>query len=157
MMSEHPGDRRWEFHATAGPFYEIEGFGPGWVRRLVEEFGLTEAVEKLADRLSPHCDERESLRLKQLCYLAIQYQGLSSSRIRDFVRMVREKRVDRPQAAPIRVMTVHQSKGLEFDAVFVWGLRWRSEGSDDASQWHDTLCKSENLAFFESGLAKGIR
>ncbi len=31
--------------------------------------------------------------------------------------MVREKRVDRPQAARVRVMTIHQAKGLEFDAV----------------------------------------
>ncbi len=39
--------------------------------------------------------------------------------MRDFVRLVREKRVERPQMAPIRVMTLHQSKGLEFDAVFI--------------------------------------
>ncbi|MDB4679322.1 UvrD-helicase domain-containing protein, partial [Rhodopirellula sp.] len=151
MMSEHPGDRRWEFHATAGPFYEIEGFGPGWVRRLVEEFGLTEAVEKLADRLSPHCDERESLRLKQLCYLAIQYQGLSSSRIRDFVRMVREKRVDRPQAAPIRVMTVHQSKGLEFDAVFVLEL-----DSSLSRQAGDCVGEVKDLMMPPSGMTRYV-
>ena len=45
------------------------------------------------------------------------YEPNASPRLRDFVRLVREKRVERPQAAPVRVMTVHQAKGLEFDAV----------------------------------------
>ena len=41
------------------------------------------------------------------------------SRVRDFVRMVRDKRVERARAAAVRVMTIHQAKGLEFDAVFL--------------------------------------
>ena len=57
------------------------------------------------------------MRLKQLCHLTLSYESQAAPRLRDFVRMVREKRVDRPQAARVRVMTIHQSKGLEFDAV----------------------------------------
>jgi ATP-dependent exoDNAse (exonuclease V) beta subunit len=45
------------------------------------------------------------------------YQQNAAPRLRDFVRLVREKRVERPQRAPVRVMTIHQAKGLEFDAV----------------------------------------
>ena len=67
--------------------------------------------------LAPKCDPRETLRLKQLTHLAIAYELNAAPRLRDFVRLVREKRVERPQAAPVRVMTVHQAKGLEFDAV----------------------------------------
>ncbi len=117
MMAEHPGDGRWEFHSRSTPLGDLPQFGPDYVRDLVEEKGLAEAIEFLAGVLAPVCDERETLRLKQLTRLAISYQLQAAPRIRDFVRLVREKRVERPQIAPVRVMTVHQSKGLEFDAV----------------------------------------
>ena len=117
MMAEHPGDGRWEFHARSTPLGDLPDFGPDYVRDLVEETGLAEAIELFAGVLAPMCDERETLRLKQLTRLAISYQLQAAPRIRDFVRLVREKRVERPQRAPVRVMTVHQSKGLEFDAV----------------------------------------
>jgi len=117
MMAEHPGDGRWEFHARSTPLGNLPDFGPDYVRDLVEEAGLAEAIELFAGVLAPVCDERETLRLKQLTRLAISYQLQAAPRIRDFVRLVREKRVERPQRAPVRVMTVHQAKGLEFDAV----------------------------------------
>lgn len=117
MMAEHPGDGRWEFHARSTPLGELPLFGPDYVRDMVEEKGLAEAIEFFAGVLAPACDERETLRLKQLTRLAISYQLQTAPRLRDFVRLVREKRVERPQVAPVRVMTVHQSKGLEFDAV----------------------------------------
>lgn len=117
MMAEHPGDGRWAFHLSATPLAEISEFGPDFVRGLVEEQGLSEAVEFLSAVLAPHCEPRETLRLKQLTQLAISYELRAAPRLRDFVRLVREKRVERPQAAPVRVMTVHQAKGLEFDAV----------------------------------------
>ncbi len=117
MMAEHPGDGRWAFHLSAGPLSQIEGFGPDLVRAMVEDRGLAETVEFLAGKLASACDPRETLRLKQLCHLTLSYQSQAAPRLRDFVRMVREKRVDRPQAARVRVMTIHQAKGLEFDAV----------------------------------------
>lgn len=117
MMAEHPGDGRWEFHARSTPLGELTEFGPDYVRDMVEERGLAESIEFFAGVLAPACDGRETLRLKQLTRLAISYQMQAAPRIRDFVRLVREKRVERPQMAPVRVMTVHQSKGLEFDAV----------------------------------------
>ena len=117
MMAEHPGDGRWSFHVQHSPLGEIPGMSPALVRRMVEHQGLADAIEELGARLAPHCDARESLRLRQLTHLAIETQPLEFSRLRDFVRLVREKRVERPRAAAVRVMTVHQAKGLEFDAV----------------------------------------
>ncbi len=117
MMAEHPGDGRWEFHVSATPLADVPGFGADMVRAMAEDRGLSETVEFLASVLAPKCDPRETLRLKQLTHLAISYELNAAPRLRDFVRLVREKRVERPQAAPVRVMTVHQAKGLEFDAV----------------------------------------
>ncbi len=119
MMAEHPGDGRWEFHVSATSLADMPGFGPDWVRSMAEDRGLAETVEFLAGVLAPKCDPRETLRLGQLTQLALSYQLNAAPRLRDFVRFVREKRVERPQAAPVRVMTVHQSKGLEFDAVIL--------------------------------------
>jgi ATP-dependent exoDNAse (exonuclease V) beta subunit len=134
MLAEHPGDGRWAFHLSETPLVKIPGFGPDYVRTLAEERGLAETVELLAGKLAPLCDSRDTLRLKQLCHLALGYESQSQSwpRIQDFVRMVQETRVDRPQPAPIRVMTVHQAKGLEFDAVFLAeldGALTRSRGN----------------------------
>ncbi len=119
MMAEHPGDGRWAFHISQTPIADVPGFGPDLVRQLCEDRGIAETVEYIANLLAPLCDDRETLRLKQLIRLALAYENNPSPRLRDFVRMVREKRVERPQAAAIRVMTVHQSKGLEFDAVIL--------------------------------------
>ncbi len=119
MMAEHPGDGRWAFHAESTPMIEIAGFGGDVIRAMCEDRGIAETVEMLAGKLAPLCDSRETLRLKQLVQLALGYEMNPGPRLRDFVRMVRDKRVERPQAAAVRVMTVHQSKGLEFDAVIL--------------------------------------
>ncbi len=119
MMSEHPGDLRWKFHTDHSPLNKIPLFGPDLVRDLVTDRGLAETVEFLADAIADCCDQRDTIRLKQLIQLAIGYQANAAPRVRDFVRMVNEKKIERPQAAKIRVMTVHQSKGLEFDAVIL--------------------------------------
>lgn len=119
MLSEHPGDGRWGFHTRHSPLARIPGFGPDWVRDLLTDRGLAETVERLADALSSHCDRRDTIRLKQLVQLTIGYEANAGSRVRDFVQLVQMKKVERPQPSKIRVMTVHQSKGLEFDAVIL--------------------------------------
>ncbi len=125
MMIEHPGDKRWRFHVQSSPLGDAMATDAlandidmvDMLRAKVEDIGLSEAIEYLASLLAPHCDTRDTTRLRQLTQLAMNYQRNAAPRLRDFVRMVREKRVERPQSAPIRVMTVHQSKGLEFDIV----------------------------------------
>ncbi len=138
MCAEHPGDLRWAFHIQSTPLgtrlahalsdppnqlltntidrSTSQSLGDE-VRRLVEASGLAEAIEVLAGSLAPVCDQHDTLRLRQLAQLAMTYQPNAAPRLRDFVRLVRDKRVERPQRAPVRVMTVHQAKGLEFDAV----------------------------------------
>ena len=56
MMAEHPGDRRWEFHVSGTPLAKIEGFGPTWVRRFVDQCGLPEVIEEMSGHLAPLCD-----------------------------------------------------------------------------------------------------
>ncbi|SMP51839.1 ATP-dependent exoDNAse (exonuclease V) beta subunit (contains helicase and exonuclease domains) [Neorhodopirellula lusitana] len=126
MMVEHPGDGRWRHHIAFSPLAEHLPLSDddklaaaNQLRRLIEDQGLPEAIQFLASALEPTCDDRERVRLQQLVELATLFHHTARSRLRDFVELVRIKRVQRPKAAAVRVMTVHQSKGLEFDAVFL--------------------------------------
>lgn len=125
MMAEHPADRRWWFHVANSPLAAWLQTGPSdqsnqaaaRVRRVAEDDGVAGTVIRIADQIAPVCDAADSLRLRQLVTLAQQYELNRQPRLSDFVHLVRTKRVEKPQPAQVRVMTVHQSKGLEFDAV----------------------------------------
>jgi len=125
MMAEHPADRRWWFHVANSPLAAWLQTDPEdtshraarRVRRLAEDAGIAGAVIEIADRIAAVCGPGDALRLRQLVTLAQQYEMNRQSRLSDFVMLVRTKRVEKPQPAPVRVMTVHQSKGLEFDVV----------------------------------------
>lgn len=127
MMCEHPGDGRWRLHLANSPLKFVlplsdsdgKGEAADQLRARIEDQGLAKTILFLAKALMPHSDSRENVRLEQLIELATLYQHTADSRLRDFVELVHEKRVQRPRAAVVRVMTVHQSKGLEFDAVFL--------------------------------------
>jgi ATP-dependent exoDNAse (exonuclease V) beta subunit len=127
MLSEHPGDLRWEYHVRHTPLVRL--LDPSEqlsteelaseVRRRIEHDGLAWTLSQFSKALIPAATAQDSVRLRQLMQLAVQFEQQPFNRIRDLVRLVREKRVDRPQIAPLRVMTVHQAKGLEFDAVIL--------------------------------------
>ncbi len=53
----------------------------------------------------------------QLIEVAGEYDQRSSLRPIEFVDFVEQKPVSESSPDPIRVMTIHQSKGLEFDVV----------------------------------------
>ncbi|QDV65288.1 UvrD-helicase domain-containing protein [Crateriforma conspicua] len=127
MMVEHPGDGRWQFHLMHSPLGDALCDGvaddqaieriENRIRQSWTDGGLAETVFWLCDQLLDRCDASDALRLKQLTQLAASQAWVETGRLSDFVRLVREKGVERPQAANVRVMTVHASKGLEFDAV----------------------------------------
>lgn len=125
MMIEHPGDRRWAFHVANSPLatwlsltkFDEAAAATRRLRRMIEDDGIAKSVEEIADQLVTHCDEGDSLRLRQLVYLAQQYEKNRGSRVSDFVYLVHQKRVEKPRPAQVRVMTIHQAKGLEFDLV----------------------------------------
>jgi ATP-dependent helicase/nuclease subunit A len=63
------------------------------------------------------CDARELRRLGQLVEAAYRYDASATLRPAEFVTLVESERVEDPTTAAVRVMTIHQSKGLEFDIV----------------------------------------
>lgn len=135
MLAEHPGDGRWWYHIRHSPlahaplFQGLRGAEEGLlaasaVRGLVQREGLVWALRAMGDSLAPHCDAADSLRMRQLLGLAQQFEHNPQPRLRDFVELVQLQRVEKPQPAQVRVMTIHQAKGLEFDAVVLPELEW---------------------------------
>ncbi len=83
---------------------------------LVEKgYGATIAV--IAEPLMASCDAREKRRLSQLVEVAFRFEDSATLRPSAFVSYVQRERVEDAVAADVRVMTIHQSKGLEFDIV----------------------------------------
>lgn len=124
-LADSPGDRRWWYHLRHSPLADTleitdERSASGaaqTLRRRLATTGLATTVRHLAAQLRPYCDSRDQLRLNQLIELALAHDARPLGRWLQFIELVETKRIAAPQEAPIRVMTVHQAKGLEFDTV----------------------------------------
>ena len=129
-LGDHPGDTVARYHLASSPLgplvglknYESERSAAELsrsVRRALLADGYGAAIFRWAKALAPFCDSRDLSRLQQLVEMAYDYQPLGTLRTDAFINFVRSQRKSDPSTANVRVMTVHQSKGLEFDAVFL--------------------------------------
>ena len=92
------------------------------IRAELLEHGYAATLARWTRALAGDCDARGLTRLTRLVELAEAWdagagsdgEGLRPSR---FVDHVEAARVEEPGDAAVRVMTIHKSKGLEFDAV----------------------------------------
>lgn len=101
------------------------------VRAEVLELGLAAWVERHAALLRPACSRNDLDRLRQLAALAHAAAPEMSACPDDFVRSVESRRSRTGEEARVRVMTVHASKGLEFDEVIL-GSMGRTMGETEA-------------------------
>lgn len=85
-------------------------------RRLLDE-GFAATIARWTKLFAPACDARQYGRLHQLIDLAGRYDTQPTGRVDDFVQIVQNRPVTGGPRASIQVMTIHQSKGLEFDIV----------------------------------------
>jgi ATP-dependent helicase/nuclease subunit A len=127
-MADHPADTIARYHVAGTPLGVALGFTDHLddraarelarsIRRRLVEDGEGATVAWLAGLVAHACDAREQRRMAQLVELAFRAEQATTLRATDFVRLVEETRVEDPSAADVRVMTVHQAKGLEFDIV----------------------------------------
>ncbi len=130
QLADHPGDTVARFHLASSPIakkIDLEDFkDSGAAAKLSHELrqellrdGYGAAIYRWARLLAPSCDSRDLSRLQQLVEMAYDYQPNSTLRADAFVRLVQDQRKTDPSSARVRVMTIHQAKGLEFDAVFL--------------------------------------
>lgn len=138
-IADHPGDTIARFHVAHSPLGTIVGFvdyeDAHAARRLSREirrsllergYGLT--IYHWVRELTAFCNSRELTRLMQLVSLAYQYENQATERAEDFIEMVSVTKVEDPSAADVRVMNIHQSKGLQFDIVVLPELDGKMSG-----------------------------
>jgi ATP-dependent helicase/nuclease subunit A len=146
-LADHPGDTRCWFHVAASPLGAALGYGDhrqqhlaarlaGEVRSELFHQGYGACVERWAILLAPSTAQRDWNRLEQLTEAAYRYDLEATLRPHEFIELVEAQRVADPTADPIRVMTVHQSKGLQFDCVVLPELENRLRGQPPSFVTH---------------------
>ncbi|MCB0359161.1 MAG: UvrD-helicase domain-containing protein, partial [Bdellovibrionales bacterium] len=128
-LADHPGDLVSRFHLANSPLAAVLGLGDwsddagaanvsGAIRSELLKRGLASVVREWVLALTECSDDFDRLRLSQLLDVVYRYGSHSRAlRTQTFIEYVRTKRVDLPSEATVRVMTIHKSKGLEFDCI----------------------------------------
>ena len=129
-IADHPGDTVARFHVATSPLrsaakllsHEDDAAArqlSGTLRAALLTEGYGRTLQQWSDELQMHVGARDGSRLRQLVEMAYLYESSATLRTDDFVKYVERHRVADPTQATVRVMTVHQSKGLEFDIVIL--------------------------------------
>jgi ATP-dependent helicase/nuclease subunit A len=127
-LADHPGDTAARFHVAKSPLglaIEFTQFDADDKARILAQQvrdrlacdGYGRTIYEWVKLLAPSCDLRDLNRLLQLVELAYRFDDGRIRRPDDFIARIEEERVEDPTAAKVRVMTVHQAKGLQFDIV----------------------------------------
>ena len=127
-LASHPGCTVSRFHVARSPLADVVGFHH-WqddaaavavaesIRLRLIDDGYGATLQWIAEVISDHCSERDERRLQQVVAEAWRFDTAPLLNPAEFVQLLETSRFSRSAAAPVRVMTVHQSKGLEFDIV----------------------------------------
>lgn len=146
-FAEHPGDRIALFHLLNSPLawtLQLRGervlepsVAAQKVRRMWHEEGFAFSINSWAKVLAAHCNRESALCLEQLVQLAEQYSK-DFSNGEEFIAHAKKQSALSAAQAQVRVMTIHKSKGLEFDAVFLPEL-------EPTISWTERLLVSRDL------------
>ncbi len=138
-LADHPGDTVARFHIASSPIgaplrYTDHGDEDRTlalaqdIRSDLLHEGYGSTIYRWASLIESHCDRRDRTRLRQFVDLAFTYQPIATLRTTDFLSYVATERIADPTTAEVRVMTVHQAKGLQFDIVVLPDLDYNLTG-----------------------------
>lgn len=129
-LASHPGCEVSRFHVAHSPLADVVGLTT-WndaraavqvardLRQRLVDDGYGRTLQWLTHSVSAFCSQRDTLRLQQIVAEGWQYDKAPSLNPAEFVQLLENSRLNRAESAAVRVMTVHQSKGLEFDIVIL--------------------------------------
>ena len=130
-LADHPGDTAAAFHVATSPLAEALGArdadvdAPGplslTLRRRLAEDGFGGFLGRLlgAVEAAPEYGPWDAKRFAQLVDLGYAFDRREVLRTNSFLDFVRDTEVDDPSSTQVKVMTIHKSKGLEFDVVLL--------------------------------------
>jgi ATP-dependent exoDNAse (exonuclease V) beta subunit len=153
-LADQPDDRASHWIVSREPVASIFGCAPmetfaggaaqrteadrisAQVRRALHAEGLPAWIDRTIDRFRSVCSARDMQRLHQLSVMAHDADRADVARPGHFVTSVESRGVRAAAGERVRVMTIHASKGLEFDEVVLGSLD-RAMGSVDggAGNW----------------------
>lgn len=99
------------------------------LRRRVGRDGLAQTVAWLVRGIGASTDARGLRRLEQVIELARRVDEIPGAGIGSFIDALDRERMKDPGASGVRVMTIHASKGLEFDVVILADLDGKMVGT----------------------------
>jgi len=128
-LAEHPGDSAAFFHLSHSALTDHLRLTPPHnlparqaasdLRACFSRIGYARTLTTFLESLLSRCTPIEIARFEQLIDLAREYDAAPTPTLAGFEKLVRSTRVQSPSDARVRVMTVHGSKGLEFDSVIL--------------------------------------
>lgn len=138
-LADHPGDTIARFQLANSPlgtalqFQDFLDDGAAnqlslFIRDELLTQGYGNTIHRWAGLLTRGADHREAERLMQLRELALRYDEQATLRTDDFIEFLSHTKLEEPNLARIRLMTLHQAKGLEFDIVVLPYLEQDLEG-----------------------------
>ncbi|MBL9119306.1 MAG: UvrD-helicase domain-containing protein [Phycisphaerae bacterium] len=133
-LADHPDHTIACFHVGRSPLGPVVGLGPddhhadralsrhrvsAALRAKFDRDGYAETFRRWRDAVLPSVDAREARRLDELIEHAVAFDlaGASERRPADVSAALGALELDEDGGGGVTVMNVHQSKGLEFDAV----------------------------------------
>ncbi len=107
------------------------------MRAQIADRGFPQFLQALVAQVREHgVTARDATRLAQLVTIADKFSNAPPARLTEYFELVESNRGDSSSAARIRVMTIHKSKGLEFDEVILPSLSGkRTAWGGTASGW----------------------
>ncbi len=163
-LASHPGCEISRFHVANSPLAGLVELTT-WkdnvaacntaveIRTRLMDHGYGRTLQWLSEAVRPHCSQRDLLRLQQIVAEGWQFDASPSLNPAEFVQMLQNSRLNKAEIAPIRVMTVHQSKGLEFEIVVLPELDGRlfkapnaAAGTPAPGESPDQVCIWRNRA-----------
>lgn len=130
-LIEHPENSAAQYHVYHSPLAELFGTAKERSTNLhtyaatlrfqqrIAEIGFQAVLAELVHALEPHVSAVQFTRLEHLLAFADEFTFSLEFRLDEFINAVENEKFGDPEASRIRVMTIHQAKGLEFDAVIL--------------------------------------